>query len=689
MQEPSIDELSHAVINLKDGDVFAISDLADACSAFSAGLLPNGKAAGLSVALASYLNRRVRDGSFVDAELLARTLDAIRHYALRDSEELVLPDSPDGDYTELCSLLSEDAATAGDTGENIPNPIELAGEPPPPGKEVLTQVAGDFFGIFLAEASERLILAQEECMRLEDGPDTADACQNLFRTFHTLKGESGFFKLDRMSAFAHSYENLLDTMRQGALKVSGDLVDLLLRGVDRFQSMLALLQTDGKNSLESVPLDDLLSSIEKLRKGEVAESRPEHLAKENNTSLSEGQASQSPDTGDADQSQSHLVKARTTTDQFIKVQASQINYLVDMIGELVIAQNQLSANDQAAVALRKVTKEIQNAALKLRTTRIKPVAVNMQRALRDVSRSLGKELTFESIGDDIEIDRNLVEGLSEPLAHMIRNSAHHGIEKAERRIAMGKSAQGKVRLVAERKGNSIVIAVEDDGKGLDRSAILAKAIERGLVKEESVPGLSDREVWDFIFHPGFSTAGEIGMISGRGVGMDIVKNFVTNNRGRVEVQTEPDRYTKISLHFPVNTAIVDGMIVNVGDLTLIVPVGSIVESLNLVESVYFPVSGRVRVINLRGEILPVIDLGEYFDCVVPPSGSRIGIVVEDSLQRRFVFVVEAIVGKREVVIKTLGSRFKDLKSINSGTVLSGGKVAYLVDVEHIVSDFEG
>jgi two-component system, chemotaxis family, sensor kinase CheA len=282
-----------------------------------------------------------------------------------------------------------------------------------------------------------------------------------------------------------------------------------------------------------------------------------------------------------------------------------------------------------------------------------------------------------------------VEDLNEPLMHLVRNSASHGIESPEERIAAGKSPTGTVTFIAERKGNSITIGIEDDGRGLDRVAILKKAVETGLVESGKAETMGDKEVFDLIFRPGFSTSKEVGLISGRGVGMDIVRNFALARRGRVEIQTERGKYTRTLLLFPVSTAIIDAMIVTIADLTLAIPVQNIVEAFSLAGMARHRVGTDTDVIDLRGAVLPVIDLDRYFSRQESETSRSMGIVVEDAFGKRYVLTVAKILGKRETVIKSLGSLLKNLKAVSSGTVLSGGTVGYIVDVERIIADESG
>lgn len=725
-----IEHISIALTEYHDGDLLGLSDIIDEMAVLRKQLSFHPLAIILSRGLYGHLQDCFRTGSLLRRDFLAETLDRLR-FLIKQTPETLITLKPDLQAIarewrqRYVDLLPEATLnpTAKSTGTQIADPVEAPISAPsglPLPKPSLNASANPFaqeetFKIFLLDAQERLANAQALCINLEQNPNDDQTCQELFRIFHTFKGECGFFKLATLGELAHSYENLLDLVRRHEVEVDSALVDLLLRGIDRFQILINALSNQDVVLHNNIELDDLERDIDAIRLkvhqpigdklvaagaiteidkmtilqrqkdtvydkffGEVA------IEKKLTTADEIEQALKQPSSKTKSSIEAKFPQTFGNNDQYIKVQANQINYLVDMVGELIIAQNQLDSKDPAIQPLRKITKEIQAAALKLRTTKLKAVSFRVQRALRDLAQQLAKPIQFESRGDDLEIDRNLVEGLTEPLLHMIRNAVHHGIETAEQRQAKGKALEGRVILEAKRLGNSIVISIEDDGKGLSRSAILAKAIALGMVSKERESSITDHEVWDLIFRPGFSTADSVDQISGRGVGMDIVNSFVQANRGRIEIQTEADAFTRINLYFPISTAIIDGMITGVADLTLILPVSQVIESLNFQQFETFQVNGKIDVVNLRGTILPIIDLGIFFDRGPCQNKQCIGVVIENSVRKRFIFLVDRLIGKREVVIKSLGSRFKDLKAINSGTVLAGGLIGYIIDTEHII-----
>ncbi len=356
-----------------------------------------------------------------------------------------------------------------------------------------------------------------------------------------------------------------------------------------------------------------------------------------------------------------------------------------MIGELLIAMGQVNDSGPAISQMKKITRSLQYGAMELRTDTVQTLFGTIRRVVRDLCKQLGKAVLLETRGEDLEIDRNLIEKLEEPLVHLVRNSIDHGIEDAEIRTSRGKHSQGTITLSAERRGNSIVISVSDDGGGLNRERIVAKAVERGLVRPEAAESLTDAQVHSLIFASGFSTSETVSQVSGRGVGMEIVKAVVTNNRGRIETESAPGAGTTFRLIFPLSTAIIDGMIVRSMQNLFIFPISAVVESLKVTPSMISTVNGSIEVCDLRGEVVLLLRLDEILGMRRREEAPfMIGVVVENSDRRKFMILVDEVIAKREVVIKSLGNRFKKMRGVTSGTVLGGGKIGLVVDVDQLV-----
>lgn len=569
------------------------------------------------------------------------------------------------------------------------------------------------FQIFLTEVRDRLDTAQETILHLEEARDDEAAIQTLFRIFHTIKGECGFLKIATLGELTHNIENILDDLRSKKVTVSQGHIDLLLEGLDMSRDILSRLERKDYVMFNDIPLEAYVGRLKRLSdtscsnlgellvaSGKIQEDDVQRiLQKQKESAFSKrfGEIAVQENYLSAEDLRETLEKQKACkdtdapkvverSDPVIKVRASKVNFLVDMIGELLIAMGQISGGGTEILQMRKITRSLQYGAMELRTDTLHSLFGNLRRAIRDLSRQLGKNVRAQCKGEELEIDRNLIEKLEEPLMHLVRNSLDHGLGTEEERLAVGKDAQGTLTLSAERHGNSIVIIVGDDGKGLDRQKILSKAISLNLVKSEAAEALPDAQVFNLIFQSGFSTHDAVSLISGRGVGMDIVRSVVTDNRGRIEIHSEKGRYTEFHLIFPLSTAIIDGMITRVGNSHLVFPIGSVIESIKLRDGMLSAIGGDVEVASLRGQSIPVIRLHELF--AIPPDEQappQIAVVCETSDRRTFMFILDEVLAKREVVIKSLGSRFTGLRGISSGTVLAGGKIGLVVDIDEMVS----
>lgn len=380
------------------------------------------------------------------------------------------------------------------------------------------------------------------------------------------------------------------------------------------------------------------------------------------------------------------------TSETVKVDTQKLDSLVNLVGELVIANalineflgsNANGANKNIS-HLNKIVKEIQDEVMSMRMVPLKSTFQKMARLVRDVSSKMGKKVHLEISGEDTELDKTVTEEIGDPLVHIIRNSIDHGIESNEERVAKGKPAEGLVRLDAFHRGGNIVIEVEDDGKGLSKERLLKKAIEKGLVEPNA--SLSDQQIYNLIFAAGFSTAEKVTDISGRGVGMDVVKKNVERLRGKVDISTVEGKGTKISIKLPLTLAIIDGMIVQVGAEKYIVPMLSIEESIRPKKDDISTVLHRGELINVRGKLLPMVRLHNLYNIkpkktnpwealilIVEGEGHRCGLLVDDLL------------GQQQIVIKSLGEQFRNIRGISGGAILGDGHIGLILDVGGIIN----
>lgn len=383
------------------------------------------------------------------------------------------------------------------------------------------------------------------------------------------------------------------------------------------------------------------------------------------------------------------VPATTSRDnETVRVDRDRLDKLINQIGELVIGASMVemewsglhpTLESSSLTQLGKIVRDLQEMSLSLRMVPIAATFQKMARVVRDLSKKLGKQIRFETEGEETELDKTVVDQIGDPILHMIRNAADHGIEMPDDRIAQGKPAEGRIHLRAYHQGGNIVIEISDDGKGLNRQAILRKAIERGMVSADAA--LSDSEILDLIFQPGFSTAAAVTDVSGRGVGMDVVRKNVESLQGAVSVQSETGRGATVSIRLPLTLAILDGLLVRLGEQIYIVPLLSVIESMRPAAKDIQRVAGRGEVISLRGEVIPVMRLYELFQVpadVTSPSDGLV-VIVEDH-DRKFALLVDELLGQQQVVIKNLETNVGKVPGVAGATILGDGRVALILDV---------
>ena len=582
----------------------------------------------------------------------------------------------------------------------------------------------ELFKDFLEEAREHLASIELNIISLEEDPENKEVINAIFRPFHSIKGVAGFLNLKDVQELSHEVENLLDGARSGNFPVTEAIIDIVLQAVDILKEQLSNLEAGLAKGEIAVQGDLRVSKFLKYvrnfdptrsvppvkipkvgeilaEKGVVEEEKIEEAlqeAQEEGKRIGEKLVEKGvvapKDVALALREQKQLKEAVTS----IRVDTHKLDNLVDMIGELVIAQSMVLQNPEVQkikdqkfqkdiVQLRRITGELQRISTSLRMVPIKATFQKMIRLVRDLSRKSGKEVVLQMSGEDTEIDRNMVDQIYEPLVHMIRNAVDHGIETPEERVKAGKPPHGTIFLAAEQKGGNIVIDIRDDGKGLDAEKIRKKAIERGLIQPEDK--LEESALFDLIFHPGFSTKDEVTDVSGRGVGMDVVKRTVEELRGKIEIKSKRGEGTLFQLKLPLTMAIIDGMVIKVGVERYVVPTISLRESLRPSINDYRTVQGRGEMINVRGKLMPLVRLHEFFG-LEPlnrnPWEALLLVVSEDG--KDYCLLADEIIGRQEVVIKSLGSALKHVVGISGGAILGDGRVALIIDVKGIVTAFE-
>jgi len=553
---------------------------------------------------------------------------------------------------------------------------------------------------FLLETGEHLQTIEAQALALEADPASEEAIHAMFRAFHTVKGLAGFLGFGAVHEIAHEVETLLDLARCGNLAISPPVIDLILESADYLRAWMRHIENAlaGRAGAAPQPPESI---CERIRKFSLAGSASDTLASASLAKLSASLEDCAEDeVGDAapretrPQSVTGPAKPGASELRAIKVDTAKLDYLVEMVGEMVIAQS-LIRHDPELVQLKtprllrnisqatRITSEVQKIAMAMRMVPIGQLFQRMTRVVRDVSRKAGKRAELEISGEETELDRTIVEELNDPLIHMLRNAIDHGIESPEERAAAGKPETARILLRASHQGGNILIEVADDGRGLDREKILAKARERGWVEGEGP--LSDSEVFSLIFEPGFSTAERLSEISGRGVGMDVVKKQVQKMRGRIEIQSAPGHGTRFSIKLPLTLAIIDGLVVGVGEERYVIPIFVVQEVLRVAENALSTLPNGAEMALIRGALVPILRLHRRFG--IEPRSDKISdgiLVICESGGKRFALAVDELAGKQEVVIKSLGRTFKDVQGIAGGAILGDGRVGLILDMDGLI-----
>jgi len=585
-------------------------------------------------------------------------------------------------------------------------------EPPAPPVNLLAQDP-QLIQDFLVEAREHLTNIEDRVLEIEQGAHTAETLHSAFRSFHTIKGLAGFLDFNVIQEVAHEVENLLDLARNNQLAPTPPVVDVVLQSGDYVGIWLNHIEAaiGPHPTPEPAAPAALIAKVKAVLANPQAPPAPAPAAAAPvelaavPTAAAEFPLDDPPEAAPAPppapvaaveepKEPQQEAKAQRNEASLVKVETSKLEFLVDMVGELVIAQSMVRHNPELAEVksprlqrdighLSRVTAEVQKTAMAMRMVPIGQLFRRMTRLVRDLARKSGKLAELELFGEDVELDRNIVEELSDPLVHMLRNSMDHGLESPEERAAAGKSPCGTVRLRASHQAGQIVIEISDDGRGLNKERILAKAISRGLISADA--NLPDNEIYQLIFEPGFSTAEKITDVSGRGVGMDVVRKQVSKLRGRIEIVSTLGQGTSFFLKLPLTLAIIDGLVVVVGQERYIVPIFSVREMFKPTAEQLFTVEGRGEMALVREHLLPVVRLGRRLGVPARSEDACDGLmIVGESDGRTFCLLVDELVGKQEVVIKSLGSTFREVRGVAGGAILGDGRVGLILDLPTLI-----
>ena len=619
---------------------------------------------------------------------------------------------------------------------------------------------------FLIEAFELIEQIDHDLVELEANPEDLELLNRIFRVAHTVKGSSSFLNFDVLTELTHHMEDVLNKARKGELKITPDIMDVVLESVDMMKGLLESIRDNGSDAAAGIDIKNICASLTQISEGEAPSAAPEAPApapepvKEPEPVAPAEEAA--PEVSDAELSKlsdseveaeiERLLKVRKAEDQArraskgiapkspeeiapaasaapapapkpapsrerdadkkvpaassssavaqeqtIRVEVKRLDHLMNLIGELVLGKNRLlkiyddveeryegekflEELNQVVSSLSLVTTDIQLAVMKTRMLPIAKVFNKFPRMIRDLSRELGKQIDLEISGEETELDKSIVEEIGDPLVHIIRNSCDHGIEDPETRKAMGKPEKGLVQLKAYNEGNHIVVEIVDDGKGLDADMLKAKSIEKGIITEREADAMSEKEAFGLIFKPGFSTAAKVTNVSGRGVGMDVVKTNIEKLNGIIDIESEVGKGTVMKLKIPLTLAIIQSLLVGTQEEFYAIPLASVLETVRVPIDDIYTIDGK-NVLRLRDEVLSLVRLSDVFGVEkVFDGGDHTYVVIIGVAEAKLGIIVDTLVGQEEIVIKSMGDYLQNIPGIAGATIRGDGRVTLIIDV---------
>jgi two-component system chemotaxis sensor kinase CheA len=648
-------------------------DLRSQFEDLAADLVLGGSTTGSATAFATQFRRlseRANKEGFLDAARIAEAVanQIAQGSSARDQQQM------DSDLMRLRQALEPKSDSQAKASQ--PQATSLAQDP---------ELVGDF----VVESREHLDSIEGRLLILEQSPDDMETIHAVFRSFHTIKGLAGFLEFIPIRDVAHEVETLLDLARNCKLAITPAVVDVVLESADYLKQSINTVEASLSGEAAGlVPADKgLLQRIVRLF---TPSDNPTVVTPDVPLEATPVEDSSSPPAAAVAKTVAHKPADASS----VRVETAKLDYLMDMVGEMVIAQSLIRHNPSLGAVqdprlagdlsqLARITSEVQRTAMDMRMIPIGQLFQRTGRMVRDLSRKAGKRVELETVGEDTELDKTIAEELSDPLLHMVRNSIDHGIEPPDLRAVSGKDPVARIRLAAYHNGGQIIIEISDDGRGLNRDKILNKAQKNGLI--ESGAHLSDNEVFNLIFEPGFSTAEQITDISGRGVGMDVVRKHVQKLRGRIEIQSKLGQGTTFLLRLPLTLAIIEGLVVKVGREQYIVPIFAIKELFRPSPESLSTIHGKDEMALVRGRLLPVIRLYQYFGVKPKAENPCDGLLlVAEAQEKTFCLLVDELVGKQEVVIKSLGERLKNIDGIAGGAILGDGRVGLILDMDGVL-----
>jgi two-component system chemotaxis sensor kinase CheA len=631
------------------------------------------------------------------ASALLTAHDGLRQLLTELEEEGTTATDPEPAAQGLSAALAQEAGGAPERGSD-PTPASRAAPPEVAlalGEGEVDEVMREFF----LESGELLDELDQDLVVLEESPGDKDLLNKIFRAAHTLKGSSSFLGFGAISEVTHRVEDIFNKLRREEMLLSPETMDVILQAVDRVRRLLEAAQAGGSGP----PVDDLLQGLAAvLAGGSPGSSAPGGVGAGDRKEGSEPQKVPIPLARARGEDPPASRAKSPQGEQTIRVDVDRLDALMNLVGELVLAKNRLTrlrgqmeerlggetlvedlAESSSQIDL--VASDLQLAVMKTRLVPIDKVFRKFPRMVRDLSRSLQKEMRLEIQGENTELDKSVVEVIGDPLVHLIRNAADHGVETPAARVAAGKPREGRIRLSACHEGNHIVVRVEDDGKGMDPEVLKRKAVEKGLISSQEAASMGEKEAFALIFAPGFSTAQAVTNVSGRGVGMDVVKTNIQQLNGLIEIDSKPGTGTRVDVRIPLTLAIIQALLVRSAGEVYAVPLVSVVETVRVGPEDIKTVD-RAPVLRLRDRVVPLLRIDQIFR--VPgqrQAGDREYVVILGLAEKRVGLVVDGLVGEEEVVIKSLGRYLTDTPGIAGATIRGDGRVTLIVDVNQILT----
>ncbi|MCF6270047.1 MAG: chemotaxis protein CheA [Melioribacteraceae bacterium] len=578
---------------------------------------------------------------------------------------------------------------------------------------------------FIVETHEILEELDHDLVQLESKPEDDELLNQIFRAFHTIKGTSGFLGLDRLTKVTHRCEDILNKLRKREAKLSSDLMDVILLGYDKIKELINVIENDKNENVEIddtvVHLENAIKSIENPGKSveAVVDEGPkeeivyaveeEDAEKETITEVVEEvkpeEKVEEPQPEIIIAKEKNAVKRpkRKIEDTNIRVDVERLDELLNIVSELVLGRNQLAqVNSEVALdhegskiardladATKQIdlmTNELQLVVMKTRMVKVGKVFNRFPRVVRDLSKEMEKNVNLVIKGEETELDKTLIEEINDPLVHLVRNSVDHGIETPEERKAKGKDPLGTLILSASHEGNHVIITIEDDGKGINTEIIKAKAIEKGLISKDRADDLTETEILNLIFAPGFSTATKVTNVSGRGVGMDVVRTNVSKLRGIINIESKIDVGTKMIIKLPLTLAIIAGMVVRAREEIMVIPLSSVVEVLRVHTDEIYSVNSN-EVIKVRDRVIPLVSIDKLLYNEEELNETKVFqfVVIVGIAEKEFGIKVDEMIGQKEVVIKSLGNYLGNIEGIAGSSIMGDGRVVMILDIAELIN----